>query len=183
MSQQAATGSMKTKELPTKGRPKQSGNQVIAHLRNQNDVLLKSLQREQLLRQQQEENLREVRLAHARQITLLDEQVQEASRSHGSNTIKKSNFNSYDHASNDNLKNFIRFQVMPHHKFLHKSWTRFAPNDPHSFYYKTMPEFEVPEDCVPSTYWRDKQVPQLNKKITDWRSNVNKCTKPAYFCK
>ena len=158
-------------------------SQTLAAMRSENEVLLKNLQREALYRQQQDDHLKEVRVAHARQLTFLNEQLQEASKAHGSNTISKKNFTTYDHATNDNLKNFIKFQMMPHHKFWHSSWSKFAPDDPYSFYCKVQDEFAIPEDAVRCVYWRDKQVPQVSKKVTDWRSNATKHSRTAYYGK
>lgn len=92
---------------------------------------------------------------------------------HGRNKMSKSSFDGYDHANVSSISNLLKFVVLPHLKFLHESWTQYAPDDRNSFSFRLCREVDFPEDCLKSVFWEDSLVPLTNKKLIDWRSNSN----------
>ena len=147
------------------------------------DVLLKALEQEQGARQKETEAFNAEKLNYRRKLTLLADHANDSTNAHGANTVRTENFRGYDHSNAANIKTFLKFKFMPYHKFPHSSWAKFDPDNDSSFFRKIQPELDMPEHCVPSMEWKDKQVPLISRGITNWRSNISGAIKYAYLGK
>ena len=58
----------------------------------------------------------------------------------GRNSIRASQFDSYDHANLEIIGRFCKTKLFPHHKFLHSSWSQYSPSDETSLYFKCREE-------------------------------------------
>jgi len=108
--------------------------------------------------------------------------IENAAKSHGRNMTKKVNYDGFDHANNANITTFIRFVFFPHHKFPHHSWALYLPNDERSMFRRIIPELDMPEQCIPSLYWKDNIVPLVNKKFQEIRSGIVSKLRDQYLC-
>ena len=144
-------------------------------------AVVRALEKEKFEREKAQDLLVRERMAYRMRIAHVSEQAEEAAQAHGCNTVQKKNFRGYDHANLANIKTFLKMKVLPHIKFFHHSWTRYAPDDPKSFYRKIIGELDMPEDCLQSLEWRDRQVPLIAKCKTNWRSNVNNGARTQYM--
>lgn len=99
----------------------------------------------------------------------------------GRNKTKVANFDNDEHASNKVITRFIRRQVFPNIKFLHPSWTDYAPNVETSFFYKLRGHLTFPEELGEEFFWNNKIVPIVNKKICETRSNISQACRNGYL--
>ena len=81
----------------------------------------------------------------------------------GRNSLRASQFDSYDHANLEIIGRFCKTKLFPHHKFLHSSWSKYIPGDKTSLYYKCREEIDLPSIEDEEFYWRNKTVPFINK--------------------
>ena len=66
----------------------------------------------------------------------------------GRNQIKRGNYTGTQLVNADIVGKLLRRKVFHKIKFLHSSWSKFAPNDPNSFYRKIIVYLDVPEGVV-----------------------------------
>ena len=99
----------------------------------------------------------------------------------GRNKTKVSNFDSDEHASNKVITKFIRQQIFPNVKFLHPSWTDYAPEVETSFFYRLHEELTFPGELGEECFWWNKVVPIVNKKICETRSNISQACRNGYL--
>ena len=148
--------------------------QLIEMTRAKEDILAKW---------KEDSNEKSERLASImREAEMLAEKVRSTRHYHGRNKVTSKEFNRYEHANSKVIAKYVRENIFPHLKFLHKSWSKFLPKDTMSFYYKIESEvgLDVPEDVDPESFWVDSTVPLFNKKICETRSNANTGHKNQY---
>ena len=116
-------------------------------------------------------------------MNMLRKQVIDGDVHRGRNSLRASEFDSFDHANLEIIGKFCKTQLFPHHKFLHSSWTKYSPGDKTSLYHKCREEIELPSIEDEEFYWRNKTVPFINKKYSEIRSNINSNIKGEYIGK
>ena len=111
---------------------------------------------------------------YKRKLRALATDLRNKEKHHGRSKLSKRDCDSYDNANKVIIANFLRFEVLPHIKFLDpKHYPRYAPDDEYSFYFKLADQLAFPPDVVIEMFWDDRVVPRVNKYLIDWRSNVN----------
>jgi hypothetical protein len=98
------------------------------------------------------------------QIEKLQRQLLNRNVHRGRNTVSWGGFNKYDHANSEIILNFCKKQLLPHYKFLHKSWKECNPMDKGSLNSKIHPEIDLLDYMRqnPSEreyFWMNKMVP------------------------
>ena len=104
---------------------------------------------------------------------------------HGRNRLLLENYDGYDHANRVQIKTYLKFTFLPHHKFPHKSWSYYKPTKSWSFCHKlskvvNFPDEEEGSQCA---FWEDSLVPHCSKFIIDWRSNFGMALRAVYLSK
>jgi len=99
----------------------------------------------------------------------------------GRNTLRTSEFDSYDHTNQDIISQFCKNKLFPQQKFLHTSWKVYSEKDKTSLSYKCKEEIDIPILEDNEFYWMNKIVPMINKKYCEIRANINACIKVEYF--
>ena len=99
----------------------------------------------------------------------------------GRNNTKVSGFDQDEHAMNMTIGTFVRMNVFPKTKFLHSSWSEFAPEAESSFFYKLHDELQFPNDIGAEVFWTDKVVPIVNKKLCETRANIASVVRSGYI--
>jgi hypothetical protein len=99
----------------------------------------------------------------------------------GRNSLRASQFDSYDHANLEIIGRFCKTKLFPHHKFLHSSWSKYSPGDKTSLYYKCREEIDLPSIEDEEFYWGNKTVPFINKKYSEIRANIYSNIKGEYI--
>ena len=90
----------------------------------------------------------------------------------GANKTKKAEKTSYDHALIGNLLGEMKEKVFPDTKFPPPNLDEFTPNQPGTFCHAIADAIDMPPDCVPSIYYKERVVPQVNIMFQNWRSNA-----------
>ena len=114
-------------------------------------------------------------------MNMLRKQVIDGDVHRGRNSLRASEFDSFDHANLEIVGKFCKTKLFPHHKFLHSSWSKYSPSDESSLYYKCREEIDLPSTEDEQFYWLNKTVPFINKKYSEIRSNVNSTIKAEYL--
>ena len=99
----------------------------------------------------------------------------------GRNSLRASQFDSYDHANLEIIGRFCKTKLFPHHKFLHSLWSKYSPGNKTSLYYKCREEIDLPSIENEEFYWRNNTVPFINKKYSKIRANINSNIKGEYI--
>ena len=118
---------------------------------------------------------------YKRRIYVLANDLKAKKKHHGRNQLRSEDMDGYDNANKPTIAIFLRFVILPHHKFPHKSWKDFTPENKLSFYCRLKQELAFPPDAVVMVYYTDKVVPRVNKYLIDWRANVGSSVKAAYM--
>ena len=118
---------------------------------------------------------------YKRRIDVLINDLKTKKQYHGRSQLRAEDMDKYDNANRPIINNFMRFVILPHHKFLHNSWKDFTPENKLSFYYRLKQELAIPPNAVVMVYYKDKVVPRVNKYLIDWRANVGTAIKEAYM--
>ncbi len=74
----------------------------------------------------------------------LQQQLMNGDIHQGRNTLRTSDFDSYDHSNQDIIARFCKNKLFSHHKFLHPLWKDYSPSDTNSLCYKCNEEIDVP---------------------------------------
>ena len=114
-------------------------------------------------------------------MNMLRKQVIDGDVHRGRNSLRASEFDSFDHANLEIIGKFCKTKLFPHHKFLHWPWSKYSPSDESSLYYKCREEIDLPSTEDEQFYWLNKTVPFINKKYSEIRSNVNSTIKAEYL--
>jgi len=114
-------------------------------------------------------------------MNMLRKQVIDGDVHQGRNSLRASEFDSFDHANLEIIGKFCKTKLFPHHKFLHSSWSKNSPSDESSLYYKCREEIDLPSTEDEQFYWLNKTVPFINKKYSEIRANVNSTIKAEYL--
>lgn len=102
----------------------------------------------------------------------------------GRNKTKTCEFDEDEHAMNKDIGLFIQQTVFPNTKFLHSTWSEYAPEVERSFFSKIKSEVVIfPGDIEESVFWVDKVVPIVNKKICETRANITSTIRQGYIRK
>ena len=140
----------------------------------ENDVLrmeMDQLQR-QLVRVKEDGAKREKKLG-----LVIDQLTNSAKRKKmmcvGRNKLRTSEFDSFDHANTATINKFLRFEFLPHHKFLHSSWKIYSPKRKKTFCGILMPKLSVPVDESRRMYWDQRLVAVVSRCYSNWKSNIN----------
>ena len=70
----------------------------------------------------------------------------------GRNKMRRTNYDGYDFANTGNILIYLKWTMMPHHKFWHKSWKEFLPKKKDSFFMQIVSEIDMPDDEDPELY-------------------------------
>ncbi len=97
------------------------------------------------------------------------------------NTLRTSDYDSYDHLNQDITARFCKNKLCPHQKCLHPSWKVYSASDKNSLSYKCNEEIDIPVIEDGEFYWMNKTVPMINKKYCEIRANINSSIKREYF--
>lgn len=122
--------------------------------------------------------------------TKLEYMLKTATVHRGRNKIKKKNFDGNDHTNQNVIADYLAWSIFPHHKFLDPSWSDYSPDDRGSFFCKILGQLSFPAGVPMEVYWSQGPVPLINKKMCEWRSNLNTTLKksflgnmpPCFFC-
>ena len=133
---------------------------------------LSSEQEEQAARNKAEWEEKELR--YQRKLKVMAKDMERRKKCRGRNQLKTQDRDSYDNANRVIIKNYLRYQIIPHHKFLHKSMRKWTPDDKFSYSGRLAPQLCFPDDVVVEIFYDDKIVPESNKCAIEWRSNVSK---------
>jgi hypothetical protein len=82
----------------------------------------------------------------------------------GRNTLRTSDYDSYDHLNQDIIARFCKNKLFPHQKFLHPSWKVYSARDKNSLSNKCNKEIDIPVIEDGEFYWMNKTVPMIYKK-------------------
>ncbi len=74
----------------------------------------------------------------------LQQQLMNGDIHRGQNTLRTSDFDSYDDSNQDITARFCKNKLFSHHKFLHLLWKDYSPIDKNSLCYKCNKEIDVP---------------------------------------
>ena len=85
--------------------------------------------------------------------------------------MRRTNYDGYDFANTGNILIYLKWTMMPHHKFWHKSWKEYLPQKKDSFFMQIVTEIDMPDDEDPELYWGKHLIGLINNKLIDWRSN------------
>ena len=118
--------------------------------------------------------------ALCRQLNSLKKALHAHSVSRGRNSLDKKSMNSFMIENKLVITEFYNFQVFPHLKWLHPSWSKWMPTNEKSFCHKLIQELDSPEDGDDELYWHQDVVPLINKCIIDKRSNAYMGVKEAF---
>ena len=99
----------------------------------------------------------------------------------GRNKLRTAEFDSFDHANTATVNKWLRFQFLPHHKFLHTSWKIYSPKRKKSFCGLIMPMLSVPENECVRVYWEQRLVGIISRCYTNWKSNINIQVKKQFY--
>ena len=99
----------------------------------------------------------------------------------GRNKTRVSGYDVDEHGMNESVGTFVRMMVYPKTKFLHSSWSEYAPDTETSFFYKIRDELEFPKELDPEIFWGDKVVPIVNKKLCETRANIAAVARNGYI--
>jgi hypothetical protein len=124
----------------------------------------------------------EVEEYHAK-MRKLQQQLMNGDIHRGRNTLRTSDFDSYDHSNQDFISRFCKNKLFPHQKFLHPPWKVYSASDKNSFSYKCNKEIDVPVTEDGEFVLINKTVPMINKKYCEIRANINSSIKGEYFGK
>lgn len=114
-------------------------------------------------------------------LDMLRKQVINGDVHQGRNSLRASQFDSYDHSNLEIIGRFCKTKLFPHHKFLHSSWSQYSPSDETSLYFKCREEIDLPSTEDEQFYWINKTVPFINKKYSEIRGNINSNIKGGYL--
>ena len=131
---------------------------------------LSSEQEEQAAKDKAEWEEKELR--YQRKLKVMAKDMERRKKFRGRNQLKTQDRDSYDNANRVIIKNFLRYQIILHHKFLHKSMRRWTPDDKFSYSGRLAPHLCFPDDVVAEVFYDDKILPESNKCAIEWRSNV-----------
>ena len=141
----------------------------------------KSLARVKELSSEQEEQAakdkaewEEKELRYQRKLKVMAKDMERRKVFRGRSQLKTRDRDSYDNANRVIIKNYLRYQILPHHNFLHKSMRKWTPDDKFSFSGRLAPQLCFPDDVVPEVFYHDKILPESNKCAIEWRSRVAK---------
>jgi hypothetical protein len=110
----------------------------------------------------------------------LQQQLMNGDVHRGRNTLRTSDYDSYDHLNQDIITRFCKNKLFPHQKFPHPSW-KISASDKNSLSYKCNKEIDIPVTEDGEFYWMNKTVPMINKKYCKIRANINSNIKGEYF--
>ena len=99
----------------------------------------------------------------------------------GRNKTKVADFDCDEHECNKVITHFIRRQVFPKTKFLHSSWSDWAPTVRTSFCYSLKKQLAFPGELKEELFWWTKVVPICNKKICETRSGFSQACRQGYL--
>ncbi len=111
----------------------------------------------------------------------LQQQLMNGDVHRGRNTLRTSDYNSYNHLNQDIIARFCKNKLFPHQIFLHPSWKVYSASDMNSLSYKCNKEIDIPVTEDGEFYWMNKTVPMINKKYCKIRANINSSIKGEYF--
>jgi hypothetical protein len=74
----------------------------------------------------------------------LQQQLMNGDVHQGRNTLRTSDFGSYDHSNQDIIARFCKNKLFSHHKLLHPLCKNYSPSDMNSLCYKCNGEIDVP---------------------------------------
>jgi hypothetical protein len=111
----------------------------------------------------------------------LQQQLMNGDVHQGRNTLRTSDYDSYDHLNQGIIARFCKNKLFPHQKFLHPLWKVYSASDKNSLSYKCNEEIDIPVTEDGEFYWMNKTVPTINKKYCEIRANINSSIKGEYF--
>ena len=114
-------------------------------------------------------------------MNMLRKQVIDGDIHQGRNSLRASEFDSFNHANLEIIRKICKTKLFPHHKFLHLSWSKYSPSDESSLYYKCREEIDLPSTEDEQFYYLNKTVPFINKKYSEIRANINSTIKAEYL--
>ena len=102
----------------------------------------------------------------------------------GRTNLKRGNFSGKELVNNDIIGKLFKKKIFRKNKFLQKSWHKYLPNNPHSFYCKIIGYLDAPEDEESlELWWTTQIVPLVNKRGIKVRSNTNTYLRLMYISK
>jgi hypothetical protein len=107
----------------------------------------------------------------------LQQQLMNADVHRGRNTLRTSDFDSYDHSNQDIIARFCKNKLFPHQKFLHPYCKVYSTSDKNSLSYKCNKEIDIPVTEDGEFLFINKTVPMINKKYCKIRANINSSIK------
>lgn len=121
---------------------------------------------------------------YAVKIGHLREQIEIASKFHGRNQVKATDFDLIDRSNRDTLGKWMRFSVLPWVKFFTKSMFEYSEKEK-TFSWRVFANDDVimPDGAIKSAYWRGKILPILNRLVIDYRSTLTGALKTHYMSK
>ena len=99
----------------------------------------------------------------------------------GRNMMRVSTFDEDDHACSKVIAAFIRETVFPRTKFLHSSWSDYAPDNQDSFFFSLREKLKFPRGVSEESFWVNRIVPLVNKKICETRANIAGAVRQGYL--
>ena len=105
----------------------------------------------------------EKELRYQRKIKVMAKDMETRKMFHWRNQLKTQDRDTYDNANRVTIRNFLRCQIIPHHKFPHSSLRNWTSDDPLSYSGRLSSELCFPGDVVERVFYDDKIVPELNK--------------------
>lgn len=109
---------------------------------------------------------------YQRKLKIMVKDLESRHKFRGRNKLKTADRDNHDNANRVIIRNHLRYNILPHHKFLHKSMRNWTPNDKYSYSGRLAPELCFPEDVVKKIYYDDKILPETNKCVIEWRANL-----------
>ena len=109
---------------------------------------------------------------YIRKIKIVTKEMESRKKYRGRNKLKAMDRDTYDNANKATIMNFLRFRILPHHKFLNKKWSNWTPEKKHSYSGLLAAELAKPDEIGAKEFYNDKIVPASNKYVIDWRAMV-----------
>ena len=100
----------------------------------------------------------------------------------GRNVTVKTNFDGYDHANLSQIGSFLRLKFFPHNKFSNPVIYIYN-KDQKSFSQRIIGHLDMPSYVDEEFYYTSKQLPLVNRKLQDIRSNINRYMKVQFLGK